>query len=170
MNTLLIGNFIALIGCILMVISGLIKEKNKILIVQCFQVGFLGLSNLILGAFSGFIAGIVSIARNLVFTKYTASVKLKLLFIIIQVILSLNPNGMTWIDWLPVAACVSFTWYIDTESKTLKKVSIFNLTCWVLYDFFYKNYISMAFDFFSIISNIAGIQMLKKSTDSKKQL
>lgn len=162
MTTLFIGNFISFIGCILMVISGLIKEKKMILIVQCFQVGFLGLSNLILGAFSGFIAGIVSIARNLAFTKYEVSLKLKVFFIILQIILSINPAGMHWIDLLPIIACVSFTWYIDTDSKTLKKVSIFNLLCWAVYDFYFRNYVSLIFDLFSVISNTAGIIMINQ--------
>lgn len=169
MNTILIGNFISLLGCILMVISGLIKEKKKILLVQSFQVALLGIANLVLGAFSGFIAGIVSLVRNLVFTRLESSTKLKLLFIFIQIVLSINPNGMTWVDWMPVIACVSFTWYIDTPSEiTLKKIFIMNLTCWAIYDLTYTNYVSFTFDLFSIISNFIGILMIKKTAKEKK--
>lgn len=164
MNTILIGNFISLLGCILMVISGLIKEKKKILLVQSAQVALLGTANLVLGAFSGFIAGMVSLVRNLVFAHLETSTKLKLLFVFIQVILSINPNGMSWVDWMPVLACVSFTWYIDTPSEiTLKKVFIMNLTCWAIYDFTYTNYVSFVFDLFSILSNFIGILMIKNT-------
>lgn len=158
----LIGNLFSLIGCTLMVLSGLIKEKKNILTVQCVQFTFMGLANMTLGAFSGLIANIVSLTRNVVFTHRDTSLSLKILFIVLQVILSIKQN-MAWVDWLPVIACVTFTWIIDTPSEiTLKKVTLFCLICWVIYDFSYLNYVGFSFDLFSIISNIIGILMIKK--------
>ena len=163
MNTLIIGNFIAFIGCILMVAVGFIKEKKKILIVQCFQFGIQGIANLILGAYAGFISGMISIVRNLVFSKINSTLSLKLLFIAAQLILTMNPNSFNLIECLPVIATVGLTWFIDTESNiTFKKVIIFTCTCWLIYDFSYSNYVAMSFDFFTIISNFMGIKMIQK--------
>lgn len=163
----LIGNLFSLIGCSLMVLSGLIKEKKNILTVQCIQFTFMGLANLTLGAFSGLIANIISLARNVVFTKRDTSFILKIIFILLQVILSIKKE-MLWVDWLPVIACVTFTWIIDTPSEiTLKKVTLFCLICWVIYDFSYLNYVGFSFDLFSIASNIIGIWIIKKEQNNK---
>lgn len=163
----LIGNLFSLIGCSLMVLSGLIKEKKNILTVQCIQFTFMGLANLTLGAFSGLIANIISLARNVVFTKRDTSFILKIIFILLQVILSIKKE-MLWVDWFPVIACVTFTWIIDTPSEiTLKKVTLFCLICWVIYDFSYFNYVGFSFDLFSIASNIIGIWIIKKEQNNK---
>lgn len=162
----LIGNIFSFLGCLLMVLSGLIKEKKNILTVQCIQFTFMGLANMTLGAFSGLIANIISLARNVVFTQRDTSLKLKILFIFLQVILSLKKE-MVWVDWLPVIACVTFTWMIDTPSEiTLKKITLFCLVCWVIYDFSYHNYVGFCFDLFSILSNIIGIGIIKKAQKS----
>lgn len=164
MNTLLIGNFIALIGCLLMVAVGFIKDKRHILTAQCFMYGFLALSNFILGATSGFISGIASILRNLFFAKVKSSTKMKLIFILFQIAISFNPSSFSLLECLPIIACTAYTWYIDTESEiTLKKVIMATSVCWVIYDFSYSNFVSMTFDLFSIASNLIGILMIQKS-------
>ena len=89
MNTFLLGNFISLLGCFLMVVIGFLRKKSHILTAQCFQFGLLGLANLILGAASGFISGVVGITRNLVFSKVKSTLWLKIFFIALQVLLSL---------------------------------------------------------------------------------
>lgn len=163
MNTLILGNFISLVGCTLMVAVGFIKEKKKILFVQCFQFAFQGIANLILGAYAGFISGMVSIARNLVFSKFKSTAALKLIFIAAQIAFSINPSSFSLIECLPIIATVGFTWYIDTESEiTLKKVIIATCSCWLIYDLLYLNLVAMAFDAFSMISNFIGIMMIKK--------
>ncbi len=163
MNTLILGNFIALVGCTLMVAVGFIQEKKKILIVQCFQFGIQGIANLILGAYAGFVSGMVSIVRNLVFSKFKSTTALKLVFIAVQIAFTINPSSFSLVECLPVIATVGFTWYIDTESEiTLKKVIIATCSCWLIYDFLYLNLVAMAFDAFSMISNYVGIMMIKK--------
>ena len=69
MNLLLIGNAISMIGCLVTVAIGFLKEKNQILLAQCVQCLFMGVGNLTLGGVSGFICNIVTILRNLVFVK-----------------------------------------------------------------------------------------------------
>jgi 16S rRNA (cytosine1402-N4)-methyltransferase len=64
MNTLLIGNAISMIGCLIMVGIGFLKKKNHILIAQSVQCLFIGSGNLILGGISGFICNMVTIIRN----------------------------------------------------------------------------------------------------------
>lgn len=48
MNTVLLGNIVALIGAAIMVLIGFLKTKKQILTAQCFQYVALSVSNAIL--------------------------------------------------------------------------------------------------------------------------
>lgn len=163
MNPILIGNFISLLGCLLMVVIGFLKKKQHILAAQCFQFGLLGLANLILGATSGFVSGVVGITRNLYFSYRKSSTGMKVLFIAVQVLLSLPFVGNGLVDWLPVCAAVLFTWCIDTKNEVVLKIYIIVAQLfWMFFDLYYHNYTAMAFDIFTMLSNFTGIIMIKK--------
>ena len=105
---ILFGNLVSLAGCILMVAIGFVRKKERILTLQCFQFGLLGLSNLILGATSGFISGLVSIARNLICPRVKGGLWLKLLFINLQVLLTILVGVDGPVSLLPLIAGVLF--------------------------------------------------------------
>lgn len=170
MNTILIGNLISFVGCSLMVIIGLIKEKKKILSVQCIQFSIQGIANLVLGGYTGFIANIVSIIRNLVFSRFKITTTLKMAFVALQLILSASSLiGGGFIHWLPIIAVVLYTWYLDLESEVLLKlVMIVCQICWLIYDIYMQNYVSTVFDIFTIISTTAGIYLILRSKRTQK--
>ena len=165
MNLVIIGNLISLVGCLLMVAIGFIRKKEHILAVQCLQFGIMGVGNLVLGAVSGTISNAVSIVRNLVFARWSSSLPLKVIFIILQVLLSLSALQSSPLEWLPLLAAAIFTWFLDTKSEViLKSVIIGTLLLWLVYDFCHLNYVAMTFDALSIVSNFIGILMLRKKT------
>ena len=165
--TVLIGNIIALLGCTLMVLVGLIKEKRRILSVQCVQFALQGVANLILGGYGGFIANIVSILRNLAFNKFRVTVWLKLFFIVLQLCLSVSTLSASLVSWLPLLASVLFTWFLDLKNEVqLKTVIIISQVMWLIYDFVHLNFVSVAFDFFTMISTTVGIFLILR--DRKK--
>lgn len=159
----LLGNAMSLIGCVLMVAIGFVRRKDRVLSMQCVQFGFLAMGNLILGAVSGFISGMISILRNLIFPRVKGSVWLKLLFIGAQIVLTLAAGWAGPISLLPLGAGVLFTWFIDTRSDAqLKAVIIAAQVLWAFYDWHYRNFVAFTFDILTILSNIAGIVMLKR--------
>lgn len=160
---LLLGNALSLVGCAMMVAIGLVKKKEKILLYQCIQFGFMGLGNLVLGAVSGTVANLVGIARNLVFARTPGSGWLKVLFIVIQVgMTALGWNGQI-IEVLPILATVLFVWFLDTKSDiTFKGVNICCTAMWVIYDFCYGNYVAFTFDIATIVSSFIAIADLMK--------
>ncbi len=165
MNLVIIGNLISLVGCLLMVAIGFIRKKEHILAVQCLQFGIMGVGNLVLGAVSGTISNAVSIVRNLVFARRSSSLPLKVIFIILQVLLSLSALQSSPLEWLPLLAAAIFTWFLDTKSEViLKSVIIGTLLLWLVYDFCHLNYVAMTFDALSIVSNFIGILILRKKT------
>jgi len=170
--TVLIGNIIALAGCTLMVLVGLIKEKRKILSVQCIQFLLQGASNLILGGYSGFIANIVSILRNLAFNKFKVSLWLKIFFVALQLVLSLGTLSANIVSWLPLIAAVLFTWFLDLKNEVhLKIVIIISQVMWLIYDYVHLNFVSVAFDCFTMVSTVVGIFLIlrdrRRENDAK---
>ena len=49
MNNILIGNLIAIIASGLMIYTGILKEKKKIIYIQTIQIGLLVISTIVLG-------------------------------------------------------------------------------------------------------------------------
>lgn len=159
----LLGNVISLTGCVLMVAIGFVKKKERVLSLQCVQFGFLAAGNLVMGAVSGFISGLVSIARNLIFPRVKCTVWLKLVFVAAQLVLTLLAGWAGPISLLPLLAGILFTWFIDARSAVqLKLVIIGAQVLWAVYDWHYRNYAAFTFDILTILSNFAGIIMLKR--------
>lgn len=164
MDPIIIGNIISFIGCLLMVAIGFIKKRERIIILQCFQFGIQGVAHFVLGGITGSISCFVSMARNLVFTGRDVTVRLKLLFILIQILLSVSALSGNWISWMPVIAAVIFTWFLDTKSGiVLKIVIIVTQIMWLIYDFSNLNYVAVTFDIFTLISTTIGISMILKA-------
>lgn len=164
MNTVLIGNAVALLGAAIMVSTGFLKTKKQILTVQCAQFCVLGTANLILGGFTGVTSAVVSLARNLVCLKRTFTLPLKLIFIALQAALALAFNREGLLGVLPALSTVIYTWFLDAEDETTLKLSIIAAQlCWVMYDLSLQNYVSFAFDIGTVVSTAIGILMLRRS-------
>ena len=88
--SIIVANIISIVSCTMMVLIGLIKNKNKILAAQCVQFTLMGVSHYLLGGMGGVWATVVSILRNLAFFKFKVTVPLKILFVVLSVVLSLG--------------------------------------------------------------------------------
>ena len=153
----------SLVGCSLMVLIGFVKRKDRVLTLQCFQFGFLAAANLMLGATSGFISGMVSILRNLIFPWVQGGRALKLLFIGVQVVFTLLAGWAGTISLLPLTAGVLFTWFIDTRSDVqLKLVIVAAQVLWGIYDLYYGNYVAFFFDVLTIVTNLIAVAQLSR--------
>lgn len=160
---LLIGNVLAFMGCILMVLTGIIKKKEKVLYVQCVQFALMGGGNFVLGAYSGVVANVLSIVRNLIFAKTGGTKGLKIAFIVVQAAITLLTGDGGFLIWLPVIATVALTWALDTPNVVVFKLAIaFGQVMWMIYDFHYRNYAGFTFDIMAVVSNLWGIYLVKK--------
>ena len=146
-----------------MVLTGLIKNRNKILVGQCVQFTLMGISHYLLGGMGGVVATIVSILRNLVFFKFKITVPLKLLFIALSVGLSIGTVSLNPITWLPILATCFFTWILDTDNIIkFKNVMTLTLFMWFVYDAYHLNFVSAAFDAFTIASTSYSVWSIRK--------
>ena len=162
MLQLLLGNIIALIASILMVISSSLKDRKKIIYVQTIQILFYTISDLILGGYTGAIINAISLVRNILSYKDKLTNPWKATIIILSVLLSLYFNNLGFLGLLPIISTVTFTLFMNVKSTIkLKLLIIFTMVLWLIYDIAIKSYTSAAFDFFSAIANIVTLIQIK---------
>ena len=160
---IVIGNIIALIASLLMVYTGVLKNKKRIICLQTIQIGFFVISNLFLKGFSGAIVNAVSMFRNILSYKGLLKLKEKIIITVITIILVLLFNNYGVIGLLPLISMISYIWLMNiNDIKKFKILIIFTMLLWLIYDFFIKSYTSTIFDFFTIIANLITLFKLKK--------
>lgn len=161
--SVIIANIVSFAACTIMMLTGLMKNKKRILGIQCIQFILTGTSHFLLGGTGGVIATAVSLLRNLVFFKVKSSAVLKAGFIVLHVILSLGTITLNPLTWIPVFSTAIYTWVLDTDNIIkFKVVMMISLGMWAIYDAAHLNFISAAFDIFTVISNGYSIYQIKK--------
>ena len=162
MVNIIIGNIIALIASILMVYSGMLKQKKKILHFQTVQIGMFVVSNIILGGITGAIINVLSMIRNILCYKDKLGLKEKIVITILATILTLKFNNLGYIGLLPLISTVSYVWLMNIKDvKKFKWLIVFTMLMWFIYDVVIKSYTSAIFDFMNIVANIVTLFQIK---------
>lgn len=158
MANIIIGNIIAFIASILMVYSGILKEKKKILFVQTIQIGLFALGNLVLGGITGAIINALGCIKNILYYKDKLGLREKIIITILAVILSIIFNNAGILGLLPLINTIVYMWLMDAKDIIKFKILIiFTALLWLIYDLSIKSYVSVIFDFMNIIANIIAI-------------
>lgn len=166
---IIIGNIIALIASIIMVYSGFLKQKKKILYAQTIQIGLSVLSNIVLGGITGAIINALSCLRNILCYKNKLNKTAKIILILLATILSLMFNNLGFIGLFPVISTVVYTLFMNTKNVVkFKWLIIITMFLWLMYDLFIKSYTSAVFDFMNIMANI--ISIIQIGLKNKKEL
>ena len=162
MVSIIIGNIIALIASILMVYSGMLKQKKKILYFQTVQIGMSVISNIILCGITGAIINALSLIRNTLCYKDKLGLKEKVVITILATILTLKFNNLGYIGLLPLISTVTYIWLMNIKNvKRFKLLIIFTMLMWFIYDIVIKSYTSAIFDFMNIVANIVTLFQIK---------
>ena len=162
MISIIIGNIIALIASILMVYSGMLKQKKKILYFQTVQIGLSVISNIILGGITGAIINALSLIRNILCYKDKLGIKEKIVITILAIILTLKFNNLRYIGLLPLISTVTYIWLMNIKDvKKFKFLIAFTMLMWFIYDIVIKSYTSAIFDFMNIIANMLTLLQIK---------
>ena len=162
MVSIIIGNVIALIASILMVYSGMLKQKKKILYFQTVQIGMSVISNIILGGITGAIINAISMIRNILCYKDKLGLKEKIVITILSVILTFKFNNLSYIGLLPLISTIVYIWLMNIKNvKKFKLLIAFTMLMWFIYDVVIKSYTSAIFDFMNIVANIVTLFQIK---------
>lgn len=163
---LLFGNIVALIASLVMVYTGFIKSKQKILYAQSVQIGLLVVSNLVLGGYTGAAINAVGIVRNILCFYNKFGIKEKIFITILSAVLTVAFNNLGVIGYLPLIAIVVYTWLITIKDVVkFKLLIIFTLILWAIYDFTVRSYTACAFDLFSIVTTVISIISIKNKPE-----
>jgi hypothetical protein len=164
MNTILIANAIALIASLLMVYTGYIKKKEKILFFQTIQIGLSVISNLILGGITGAIINALGLIRNILCYKEKLNKIAQIILIILSILLGVYFNNLALIGLLPIISNVVYIVFMNIKDVIkFKYLIIFTMTMWLVYDIYIMSYTSAVFDLGNIIANIISIIQIKKA-------
>ena len=171
MIQIVIGNIIALIASLLMVYSGIIKQKKKILYVQTVQIGLSVASNIVLGGIVGAIINALSCVRNILCYKEELGLKEKLILTILATALSIAFNNLGIIGILPLISTIVYLWLMNLKDVIKFKVLIiFTMILWLIYDICIMSYSSAVFDFLNVIANIISIYQIKYKKEKLKNV
>lgn len=159
----IIGNIIALVASLLMVYSGTLNKKKKILYVQTIQIGLSVISNIILGGITGAIINAISMIRNIICYKDKLGFKEKIIITILSVTLCIIFNNHGIIGMLPVISTVTYIWLMNLKDiKKFKCLIAFTMLMWFIYDLVIKSYSSAIFDFLSVAINLYTAFKMKR--------
>ena len=162
MVSTIIGNIIALIASILMVYSGMLKQKKKILYFQTVQIGMSVISNIILGGITGAIINTLSLIRNMLCYKDKLGLKAKIVITVLAIVLTFKFNNLGYFRLFPLVSTVSYIWLMNIKDvKKFKLLIAFTMLMWFIYDIVIKSYTSATFDFMNIIANIVTLFQIK---------
>jgi nicotinamide riboside transporter PnuC len=161
---IIVANLIALIASLFMVYSGILKNKQEILLTQTIQIGLSITSNIILGGITGTIINALSFIRNILCYKNKLNTKLKIILTLLATILTLKFNNLGIIGLLPLISTIIYIWLMSIKKVIgFKIMIIFTMLMWGIYDIHIKSYTSAIFDFCNIIANIISIYQIKKN-------
>ena len=169
MVNIIIANIIALIASLLMVYSGIIKQKKKIIYVQTIQIGLLIISNAVLGGITGTITNTIDCIRNILCYKNKLNLKGKIILLSISVVLSISFNNLGIIGMLPLISTILYVIFIDTKDIIkFKFILIITSVLWFVYGMVIKLYSSAIFNILNIITNSISIYQLCKLKNVKE--
>lgn len=169
MNTILIANAIALIASILMVYTGYIKKKEKILFFQTIQIGLSVISNLILGGITGAIINALGLIRNILCYKEKLNKIAQIILIMLSILLGVYFNNLALIGLLPIISNVVYIVFMNIKDVIkFKYLIIFTMTMWLVYDIYIMSYTSAVFDLGTMIANIIAVIQIKRNKGEEK--
>ncbi len=158
MTYIVIGNVIALLSSIVMVYSGIVKTKKKVLFYQTIEVILAFISYLFLGGISGAIINLINALRNVLCYKNKLNTVSKIIISVLSIISVVYFNNDGVIGLLPLICILIYLWFMTIKDITNFKILIIILmTIWAVYDFLLKNYVGCIFDVLTILANIVSI-------------
>ena len=149
---------ISLAGCILMACIGLVKSKQKILILQSVQCTLLCIANFMLGGVTGAVCDIIQMIRNYVCYNKSFTRTTGLAFIMFQIAGAVLTSANSLPEWIPCIASSLFTAALCTPSvKLLKLAEIVCQMMWLYFDLTIQNYTGALFDALTSFTNLVGL-------------
>lgn len=166
---LILGNIFSLIATFFLAVSPLKNSKKDIIFYQIFSSAFDALANYTLGGFSGTVAILASLTRNILIYKNKCTLTAIIIIITIMIVGGLSVNKHGWIGILPIIANLEYTIWLHFGSENAKAVKLsiaINVLIWAVYDLTILAIPALISDIVIFALTLYGIY--KHSKDNKK--
>lgn len=159
-------------------ITYLIKNKNYIFLLSTCSVLSFSIAYILVSAWSGFVMGLIGVARNLAFFIIANKAKnrklfLKNLTLSITFLAMIICSVFTFVGILSLMSVVATGFYtlaiFNEKGKFYKIFGILASVCWIIYNIFIGLYLSVFFEFIMVVCGIAGLLKHRK-IDSLQEL
>ena len=158
-----IANIIDFLASMLMVASGSIKKKSRILAVQIIQLMMQSVSMLLLGGITGAVNNVLSCLRNYLCYKEKLNVFWKAALIAASIALTLLLNDQGLLGLIPVVVCTVYILLMDLKDPIAFKLLVtLTFVPWVFYHFFLGAYVATVFDTLSVLTNAVTLFVMIK--------
>ena len=154
-----------LLGCILMITSGVPKKKSSILRLQNLQLSLMTIGNGLLGSTAGTLTNLFGLARNFIQLSGVMTRRLQIALVVANILCVIPLNNLGWVGYLPLLATCLFTIVVNCKNIITYKC-IFIVTCilWLVHDIVIKAYTTIPFDLFGIVTNLVSIFQTLRAT------
>lgn len=167
MEQLILGNILDLIASLLLIYSGTLYERKKILILDMSRGFFSAFGRLILGSFTGFVSSTSTFVRNLLYYKGKLSLKNKLIVGFLTIFLSLKFGNISFLSLIPTAISVSYLFLFDMEKiKNFKLLNVFYAVLWLIYKIYIRSYLSAFVEILVAVTNLVAFKRYSCSEES----
>lgn len=157
------ANIIDFVACILMVATGSIKKKGRILGVQIIQMLMQGVSTLLLGAFTGVVNNLIACLRNYLCYKDKLNIFWKAGIISVSIVLTELFNDQGLLGIIPLVICTVYILLMDLPNPIHFKLLVTStLFPWTYYHFCIGAYTAAVFDMLCIVTNVITITAMMK--------
>ena len=141
MAVIIIANIIDFAAAMVMIWSGTMKKKSKILAWQSVQLLMQTVSMTMLGGITGAISNVLSVIRNIICYKDKLTWYVKALLIAASLYLTIRFNTQGALGWLPFVVCTVYVLLMDIQNPIAFKLLVTaSFVPWVVYYFLIRSY------------------------------
>ncbi len=138
------------------------KTAKQILLLQTVSFFFKGIHYYLLGGISGFLTSIISMIRNIIFTKIKSNKIWTIIFILIYLAIGFL-TYTTFGTLLPIIATIFYTIIVNKNNPSYLRWGMFiTSVIWFLYNIYIISYGGIITQVVILVSNIIAIIKLDK--------
>lgn len=165
---MIVGNILAFIGSLLMIYSGTILNKKKILLVEIIEMIILALGNIVVAGIHGALVNLLNMTIDILCFKGKLNFKSKSVLTVGMLLLQFNIKEVSILGTLIIIAALTNLWLMDTKNVAFYKgLCIFAMVTWLMYDISLSLYTAVIFDVITIGVNIVSIIRIKQTRRRK---
>lgn len=155
---MIVGNILAFIGSLLMIYSGTLLNKKKILLVEIIEMVILALGNIVVGGFHGALVNLLNMTIDILCFKGKLNYLSKSILTVGVLLLQFNIKEVSVLGTLIIIAALTNLWLMNTKNIAFYKcLCIFAMVTWLLYDISLGLFTAVVFDVITITVNIISI-------------